>query len=56
MARYLEDVEELLDDMARTLKALRGYFMEIAEQHPDMDTTALSDLLRRHEVLRGSDV
>lgn len=53
--RYLENAEELLDDMARTLKALRGYFMQIAEEHPDMDTSALSELLRRYEALRGTD-
>lgn len=56
MSRYLETADELLDDMARTLKALRGYFMEIAEQHPEMDTSALSDLLRRYDALRGLDV
>lgn len=54
--RYLENTEELLDDMASALRGLRGYFMQIAEQHPDMDTSALSDLLRRYDSLRGPNV
>lgn len=48
MSRLVSD-ETLLDDMAAALLALRKYFMQIAEQHPDMDTSVLDGLLRRYE-------
>lgn len=47
--------DALLDDMASALTALRRWLMEVAEQHPDMDTSALDDLLRRHRELRSGE-
>jgi hypothetical protein len=55
MSRYLETSDELADDMAACLKGLRGYFMQIAEEHPDMDTSAIDDLLKRHRALREGE-
>jgi hypothetical protein len=49
MSRLVED-DALLDDMAAALKALRGWLMQIAEQHPEMDAGALDDLLRRYNA------
>lgn len=53
--RYLEDLEEVAEDMARTLRVLRGYFMQMAEEHPDMDTSVIDGLLRRYDALRGEN-
>lgn len=55
MSRYLEELEECAEDMARTIRALRSYFMEIAEQHPDMDTSALDAIVRRYDRLMADD-
>jgi hypothetical protein len=52
VSRYLEDTEELLDDFASALTALRQWLMQIAEQHDEMDTSALDDLLRRYKAMR----
>jgi hypothetical protein len=52
VSRYLEDLEEVAEDMARTLTVLRRYFMEIAEQHPEMDTGVIDGILARHRALK----
>jgi hypothetical protein len=46
-----DDAEALLMDMANAILTMRRYFMGVAEQHPDMDTSALDDLLRRYREL-----
>lgn len=55
MSRYLEELEEAADDLARAVRGLRGYFMQMAEQHPDMDTSALDALLARYDRARRGE-
>lgn len=52
MSQLLVD-DALVDDMAACLLAVRRALMHIAEQHPDMDTSAIDDLLRRYEAEAG---
>lgn len=52
MSRLIED-DELLDDMARTLAALRLWALEVAEQHERMETGVITNLLSRYRTETG---
>lgn len=54
MSQLIMD-DGLLDDMAACLRAVRMAFMHIAEEHPDMDTSALDGLLRRYTTETGRE-
>jgi hypothetical protein len=54
MSHLLAD-DALLDDMAAAVFAIRSYFMQLAEQHPEMDTAGLDDLLRRYRDETGHE-
>lgn len=51
MSALIED-DALLDDMAAALRAIRGWLMEVGEQHASLNAQALDDLLRRYKTER----
>lgn len=48
----MSEHDDLLDDMAAAIRALRGWLMMMAEDHDDLDAGALDELLRRYRELR----